>query len=59
VLSNFHTNTVGEVRKKQRGGSIVNVPCPDAIQPHRHIMGGVDRADQMAGVYDLDRKSTK
>ena len=57
--SNFHTNTVGEVRKKQRYGTIINVPCPDAIRCYRQIMGGVDRADQMTGVYELDRKSTK
>ena len=31
VLSNFYTNTVDEVRKKQWDGSIINVPCPDAI----------------------------
>ncbi len=59
MLSNFHTDTVGEVRKKQRDGTIINVPCPDAIRCYRQIMGGVDRADQMAGVYELDRKSTK
>ena len=59
LLSNFHTNTVGEVRKKQRDGTIINIPCPDAIWCYRQIMGGVDRADQMAGLYELDRKSTK
>ena len=59
LLSNFHTDTVGEVRKKQRDGTIINVPCPDAIRCYRQITGGVDRADQMAGVYELDRKSTK
>ena len=59
VLSNFHKNTVGEVVKKQRDGIIVNVPFPDAIRCYRQIMGGVDRADQMAGLYELDRKSTK
>ena len=58
LLSNFHTNTVGEVRK-QRDGTIINVPCPDAIRCYRQIMGGVDRADQMAGLYELNRKSTK
>ena len=42
VLSNFHTKTVGEVRKKQRDASIINVSCPDAIQSYRKIMGGVD-----------------
>ena len=50
VLSNFHTNTIGEVRKKQRDGSIINAACPDAIQSYRHVMGGGDGADQMADV---------
>lgn len=29
------------------------------IKFYREVMGGVDRADQMSGLYELDRKSTK
>ena len=59
VLSNCHSNTVGQITKKQRDGSITTSDCPDAIKFYRQIMGGVDRADQMAGLYDLDRRSNK
>ena len=59
VLSNCHSNSVGEVSKKQKDGSIKTIDCPDPIMFYRKVMGGVDRADQMAGIYDLDRRSNK
>lgn len=33
--------------------------CPEAIKFYRKIMGGVDLADQMCGLYEYDRKSDK
>jgi len=59
VLSNCHSNSVGEVSKKQKDGSKKTIDCPDPIRFYRQVMGGVDRADQMAGIYDLDRRSNK
>ncbi|XP_055376720.1 piggyBac transposable element-derived protein 4-like [Condylostylus longicornis] len=59
VLSNCHTNTVGTVKRKMKDGQKLDVPCPDIIKCYRYVMGGVDLADKMVGVYDLDRKSTK
>ena len=59
LFSNCHTHGVQEVMKKQKDGTRVAVPCPEAIRFYRSCMGGVDRADQMAGVYELDRKSLK
>ncbi|XP_054729295.1 uncharacterized protein LOC129238281 [Anastrepha obliqua] len=34
-------------------------PCPDIVKTYRAIMGGVDLADQMKGLYDIKRKSNK
>lgn len=59
VLSNCHTNTVGTVERKMKDGNRLEVSCPEMIKCYRYIMGGVDLADKMIGVYDLDRKSTK
>ena len=59
VLSNCHNADMTQVSKKQKDGSTKETPCPESIKFYRKIMGGVDIADQMAGVYDLDRKSLK
>ncbi|XP_055909332.1 piggyBac transposable element-derived protein 4-like [Eupeodes corollae] len=59
VLSNCHTANVVEVNKKQKNGKQITIPCPEFIKFYREILGGVDRADQLAGLYEVDRKSTK
>ena len=59
LLNNSHTDLVQEVIKKQMGGTRVAVPCPETIRFYRFCMDGMNRADQMAGVYELDRKSVK
>ena len=59
VLSNCHSNSVGEVSKKQNNGSIKTIDCPDSIKFYGQVMGRVHRADQMEGIYDLDRRSNK
>lgn len=56
-MSNFHTNTT--VNKQMKDGNVVRIDCPDIVASCRKIMGGVDVADQMNGVYDFDRKSVK
>jgi hypothetical protein len=48
-----------EMHKKQKDDTSITVGCPDAISFYRQCMGGVDLADQMVGLYDLDRKSLK
>jgi hypothetical protein len=59
VLNNCHGKGMVEVQKKQKDGTSITVCCPDAISFYRQCMSGVDLADQMAGLYDLDRKSLK
>ena len=47
--------------KKRLGttGLRERIPSSEAIIFYRKVMGGVDSADQMAGLYDLDRKPLK
>ena len=59
LLSNCHGGEMSSVQKKKKDGSRETIACPEAIVLYRKIMGGVDLADQMAGLYDLDRKSLK
>lgn len=59
VVSNCHSSGISTIEKKLKNGQKANVDCPEMIKFYRQIMGGVDRADQIAGQYELDRKSTK
>ena len=59
LLSNCHNESSSLIQKKNKDGSGRWVSCPEAIQFYRKIMDGVDLADQIAGLYDLDRKSLK
>jgi hypothetical protein len=59
VLSNFHGKGMVQMHKKQKDDTSITVCCPDAISLYTQCMGDVDLADQMAGLYDLDRKSLK
>lgn len=59
LLSNCHTNAVTTVTKTLSNGTKIDIPCPQMIKCYRDIMGGVDLADQMAGIYEIDRKSCK
>lgn len=59
VISNCHRVEYSTVIKTQKNGSREEISCPAAIVTYREIMGGVDRADQMATYYEPDRKSTK
>ena len=59
LLSNCHNESSSSIQKKNKDGSGRWVSCPEAIQSYRKIMGGVDLADQISGLYDLDRKSLK
>ena len=59
LLSNCHNESSSLIQKKKKDGSGRWVSCPEAIQLYRKIMGGADLADQIAGFYDLERKSLK
>lgn len=59
VISNCHKPDLTTVSKKTKTGERQPVECPEAIAFYRQKMGGVDRADQLVGLYDHDRKSNK
>lgn len=59
VLSNCHKPTIVKVNRKMKDGSITEIDCPEAISFYNKKMGGVDLADQMTSLYDINRKSQK
>ncbi|GFQ83390.1 rho guanine nucleotide exchange factor 10-like protein [Trichonephila clavata] len=59
MLSNCHEDKYAKVNRTMKVGSKEKVECPVTIEFYNKIMGGVDLADQMANVYELDRKSCK
>lgn len=60
LLSNFHDpKETASVKRKQKDGTLLDVPCPSALIDYNKNMNFVDRFDQMKSTYELDRKSKK
>lgn len=59
VISNCHKPNIDEIGRKQKHGKKINIPFPESIEFYNKYMGGVDLSDQLVGMYDVDRKSTK
>ncbi|XP_047112433.1 piggyBac transposable element-derived protein 4-like [Schistocerca piceifrons] len=59
LVSNCHSNDVCTVNRKAKDGSKLVVECLVALKTYNEYMGGVDLADQLSTLYDLDRKSEK
>ena len=47
------------VQRRQKDGSKVTVPCPDAVVQYNQYMGGVDKGDQMRQYYRIRLKSVR
>ena len=47
------------VPRKEKDGTITQVPCPHAVATYNRHMGGVDRGDQMRQYYCVRPKSSK
>ena len=45
--------------RRQRDGTRISVPCPEAVLSYNTNMGGVDRGDQLRGYYSCRTKSQK
>ena len=51
--------TTQSVERKQKDGSKVMVPCPDAVVVYNKFMGGVDKGDQLRHYYRIRTKCVK
>ena len=61
-ISILSTNSHGEpdkVNRKQKDGTIKEVPCPLAVKNYNMFMNGVDHADQLRSTYNISRKCLK
>lgn len=52
-------SATGTVLRRQRDGTRVSVPCPEAILTYNRNMGGVHRGDQLRGYYNCRVKSRR
>lgn len=59
VMSSCHDSMTGTIKRKMKDGSLKEINCPEAIIFYNQYMGGVDHADQMITLYELDRRSNK
>ena len=59
LMSNCHKPTITTTTRKQKDGTKQEVSCPEAIAFYNKHMGGVDHANQMITLYDLDIKNKK
>lgn len=60
LLSNYHDpSSSTEVKRKEKDGTHVQVPCPVMLTDYNKNMNFVDKFDQMRSCYGIDRKSHK
>lgn len=59
-LSNFHDpNQTLTVQRKEKDGSISDIPCPQILSDYNSNMNFVDNFDRLKNDYQIDRKSKK
>ncbi|GFT08085.1 rho guanine nucleotide exchange factor 10-like protein [Nephila pilipes] len=59
MLSNCHKAEYAKVNCTKKDESKEEFECPESIEFYNKIKGSVNLADQMANVYELDRKSCR
>ncbi|XP_030747068.1 piggyBac transposable element-derived protein 4-like [Sitophilus oryzae] len=60
LLSNYHNpSSSTEVKRKEKDGMQVQVPCPIMLRDYNKNMSFVDKFDQLRATYGIDRKSHK
>lgn len=57
--SNFHGADESTVSRTEHDGSKKIIKCPLVTKDYNTFMGGVDKADQLRALYNVDRKSKK
>ena len=58
-LSNYHGYEWCTVDRTQKNGTKLAVSALSVVQDYNRNMGGVDKADMLRSLYELDRKSNK
>ena len=59
MSTNCQAMGTSTVRRKQKGGSTTDIPCPPNVVLYNRFMGGVDHHDQFCSYYELRSKSKK
>ncbi|XP_047111975.1 piggyBac transposable element-derived protein 4-like [Schistocerca piceifrons] len=57
LLSNFHSPEVTTVTRRERDGSRIELPCPQAVMDYNAHMNNVDKFDQLKKSYEISRRS--
>ena len=52
-------HTTQTVERKQKDGSEMTIPCPEAVVVYNKYMGGVDQGDQLRHYYRIRTKCVK
>ena len=47
LSTNAQANAEQNVRRRQKDGTSMDVPCPESVRIYNCFMGGVDRGDQL------------
>ncbi|KAJ8933131.1 hypothetical protein NQ314_014198 [Rhamnusium bicolor] len=56
LISNFHNpQEICNVTRRAKDGSQITVNCPTLVKEYNQLMGGVDKADMLKAIYELDR----
>lgn len=58
-ISNFHGSEITNVNRKNKDGSSVLIKCLASVSDYNKYMGGVDHADRLRALYNIERKSRK
>lgn len=58
-ISNYHGSEETTIKRKQSDGTSKMFSCPQVVKDYNTFMGGVDRADHLRSLYNVDRKARK
>ncbi len=59
MSTNSHPQGDTTVRRKDRDGTVQQVPCPPSVVVYNQFMGGVDKGDQLRKYYGVRCKTVK